>query len=452
MTPRIFSLLNFQRLNGRGSVTHFLRTLHSAGLRLISTSLVMAFGIVGARLLGSENFGNYVILFTIAGLTSTVTSVGIPMLLQREISAGGLSSENSRIVPILQALLIVNVALIASAVIALLIGRENLFLVSAFTASANCAAIANAIFVGSERVILANWIFTVLRPIFAIMALVCAGAFFAADGALAMYAQISAALAVVVAFALASRKLPNGEFRLSVSGRGWWGQHHKAMAKMGAIFAATQVLINLTTQIDIIILSWLADEQDVAHYYAAARGAFVLNFFFAAGGLIAEPTLTRLIAGQRSREAQRLASTVAINGVAVTGVIGIAAVVISPFYLQLYGEDFVSALASFLIFAAGIFARSLFGVGAPILRAARLERKLLISTFFALLVNVCVSCTLVPFLGIAGAAIGSAVQFVIHGALMANASHRHARLRSDVFYGFQILMRMRSIRRAKVAN
>ena len=94
------------------------------------------------------------------------------------------------------------------------------------------------------------------------------------------------------------------------------------------------------------------------------------------------------------------------------------------------------AFPSFVVFAAGLAGRSLFGPAAPMLRATRSEMNLLSVTAVVLAMNAVISTCLIPFLGILGAAIGSGIQFVIYGWLLSRMLSRTQGLSSNVFVNF----------------
>lgn len=409
-----------------------MRTSHATVLKIISTLATLAFGILGARLMGAETFGVYVSIFAVTGLVSVATSVGLPALLARELAASRGSGDRSGLKPLVQGLAVINGLLFAALIVCGLIGAWMAVLVVVFCLLGNLTGLLGSLFVAHERVILASWVGNVLRPSAALMALLVLGGIATPSFLVPLMAQIIGVVAAGAVLLLLWRGEPlsNAARAFSVA---WWSDEHPVIVKAGLIFAGTQLLINLTTQVDILILTALASSEDVAYYYAAVRAALVVGFFFGTAGLLAEPSLTRLHAAKERNEVQTLAARTAITGFLVTIVAVVFGVVLAPWYLDLYGPSFAVAFPSFCIFVGGIVARSLFGPAEPMLRAVRAERSLMWITAGVLVFNVVVTLALVPWFGITGAAIGSGLQFAVYGYLMASAVTRQSGYHTNIF-------------------
>ena len=133
----------------------------------------------------------------------------------------------------------------------------------------------------------------------------------------------------------------------------WWSPRHVTVVRMGAVFAAGQLLINATTQIDILLLTVLASPGDVAHYYAAARAALVVSFFFGSSAL-PEPKLARLFAAGQMDEFKGLLRGTAVIGAAVTVTSCALALILAPYYFELYGPTFEAGMSSLVILVGGL--------------------------------------------------------------------------------------------------
>lgn len=413
-------------------VRDILRASHATALKVASTLITLAFGIVSARLLGAETFGAYVSIFAVAGLVSVATSVGLPALCSREFAASRGSGDRSGLKPLVQGLVVINALLVVALAVSLMLSAWVIALILIFCLLGNLTGLLGSLFIAHERVLLASWIGDVIRPVGALLALFALSVFATPSHLLPLTAQIIGVVVAGWTLLLLWRGEPLSNARRAFNAA-WWSDRHSAIVKAGLIFAGTQLLINLTTQVDILILTAMASPEDVAHYYAAVRAALVITFFFGTSGLLAEPVLTRLHAAGDRYEVQSLATRTAITGAIVTVIAAALAVAIAPWYLDLYGPTFVVAFPSFCLFAAGIVARSLFGPSAPMLRAVRAEKSLLWITAGVLVLNAVVSVALVPWLGILGAAIGSGLQFAVYGILLARAVRRFGGYRTDVF-------------------
>ncbi|KCZ47243.1 lipopolysaccharide biosynthesis protein [Hyphomonas sp. CY54-11-8] len=401
-------------------------------LRLLATSLSLSFSIFGAQLLGAKFFGEYVSFFAVAGLLTVATSIGLPALLQREISASRGSGDRHSLPPLAQGLLLLNGILLVSLGGAIFTHNHSLSIIIAFCLAGNAAGVFASIYSAHEKVILASLINDVVRPASALLALFALSLISTPSSALPMYAQIIGTSTAIVTFFLLWQGEPLTK-GLSFLRSDWWSERHLSMLRTGWIFASTQFLINLTTQIDVLILTALTSPEDVAHYYAAARAALVINFFYGASGLVAEPLLTRLYAAGDKQEFQKNTTRTAYAGAIVTIIAAIASIFVAPFYLNLYGPDFSNALPAYCVVVLGLALRSLFGPTIPLLRATRSDGTLLLITAVVIAINAALSISLVPHIGILGAAIGSGVQFSIYGLILGIALWRQTSIRPDVF-------------------
>ena len=142
------------------------------------------------------------------------------------------------------------------------------------------------------------------------------------------------------------------------------------------MLAATQIIINLTTQIDILLLTAMTSPQEVAHYYAAARAALVVSFFLGPSAMLAEPTLARLLAQGDIANARQITERTARAGFALTLLASAAALVVAPYYLAFYGPSFTAAMPALLVVLAGLLGWSLFGPAQTLIgRRARMRRS-----------------------------------------------------------------------------
>ncbi|MBJ3775919.1 lipopolysaccharide biosynthesis protein [Acuticoccus mangrovi] len=408
----------------RPAVRALLSGGHVALLRLLNTGLTLVFAILATRWLGAEIFGAYVSLMAVAGVIQVATSLGLPALVTREVAARRGDGGRGALPPLVQAVLLINGLLVLGGIVATLAFGATAGLVMLFALLANLAGVLGAVHGGREAILLAGWLGGVVRFLVALAALAILVATTAPSIVVPLGAQIVGALAGAAALALAMPPRRLGLAAIEGIGAPWWSAAHGPMVRAGFTFAGVQLLLNLTTQVDILVLMLLATPRDVALYYAAARAALVVSFFFNAAALLAEPRLTRLHAAGDIAAAQALARQTARMGVAMTLVSVVAAALLGPFYLGLYGEGFGAAYPALVVAGVGYLGWSLFGPAQQVLRAVRAERALLVATAVALAVNAVLTAALVPFLGILGAALGTAASFLVNGALTARAARR----------------------------
>jgi O-antigen/teichoic acid export membrane protein len=420
------------------SIAHGLKTLNGASARLASVALSLVFGILAARLAGSKAFGDYVSLMAVAGFLGVAVSAGLPGLLLRETAAARGGEGFEGLIPLVHLCAVVlgfsAVALAASA----FLPTGEVRLVIAFAVIGSLASLLAGVHSGWERVLFSTWINGALRPLVAIAVLLGLSQGLAPSLESMLWAQVIGAAAVVLVFLLRWRPSEIVSVLTWIAQVPQWSQRHIEALKAGLAFAAGQLLINAMTQIDVIVMT-LVEPDGVAHYYAAARAALVVSFFFGASATLAEPKLSKLhAAGDRVALDRTLRST-ALSGLAVTVASSTVALALAPTYLGLYGPSFEEALPTLVVLMAGLLIWSLFGPAQAAMRAVRLERRLIVVTAIAVLINVVLSLALIPFFGGIGAAIGTTVQFLAYGMMMTWAVFKATGHRTDVFYWLSAL-------------
>lgn len=427
-------LIRLRHEVGKEWLRQGLRSLHATTLRIASVVLALLFGIAGTRLVGVESFGDYVSLMTIAGFLSLATSVGLPNLITRELAIGRGRGDYTGLAAVGQLCLATLVLGVMALIGVFVLSGIEPILIVVFTVVTNLTSLLLGAHSGQERVIFASWVNGVVRPLVALICLLALSALLQSGTHIAVLAQIAGAVVATVVMIAAWRPFSDvgRAFRATVSAS-WWSPRHREVFRMALTFAASQILINATTQVDIIILTVLKSPEDVTHYFAAARAALVVSFFFGMNAAIAEPRIARFVAAGDLEATRKVIRDAAYTGVAMTLLSSFGCILLSRYYLALYGPTFQESAPALIILVAGLIGWSLAGPAQVTLRATRLDRALIVATLIALAINVALSLTLVPLLGITGAAVGTATQFIAYGAIMALISMRGTGLVTDVF-------------------
>ena len=86
--------------------------------------------------------------------------------------------------------------------------------------------------------------------------------------------------------------------------------------------------------------------------------------------------------------------------------------------LAAFGEGFAGGYSVLCILGAGLVVRSLAGQSAELLITAGRQKELLVSTITAVVFNVALSVLLVPYYGIEGAAVATALAMAVRAAML----------------------------------
>ena len=421
------------RVNQHPIMALLARGLHTTALRFSSTAFGLVFGIIAARVAGSTEFGEYVSIITVVGLTITLVSLGMPQVLAREIASIGGEQNSNPIKVTLQLSLVMLAIFLIVAFVTLLQSSRSLTFGLFFLLMSLSLSIFVAVLNGSEKVIWGMWLNGVIRPGLA-LAILAGSILIWTPDATGLFAIQLAAVSLTAGIATLFLRA-RGVFRLK------WPFERKLISgpaahrtlKTGVLLASTQALIGLTTQLDVLILTAFGSLDEVAHYYAAARAALVVSFFAGSAALVMEPTITRLLAEKNYSKAQSVIHQIALSGVIISVVVLCFAIPLAPYYLRLYGADFLSASSALYLLSGSFVVFSLFGPAESTLRAGRLDSTTLAILAISTFVNAIVSTLLVFPLGVLGVAIGSATQFVLAGSLMMFKARQILNQKTDIF-------------------
>ncbi len=172
----------------------------------------------------------------------------------------------------------------------------------------------------------------------------------------------------------------------------------------------------LLTYSDVIVLQQFRPPNEVAIYYAAAKTLALVAFIYqAVAQTIAHKFAEHHVSGDRPRLAAYLKQSVRLTFWPSVGAIVVLLAFGVPM-LRLFGRDFVSGYYLMFIIAVGLLARASVGPAERLLNMLG-ERKwcaLVYAASFALNIGLCVA--LIPWLGLAGAAIASSVTLVFESA------------------------------------
>jgi O-antigen/teichoic acid export membrane protein len=165
----------------------------------------------------------------------------------------------------------------------------------------------------------------------------------------------------------------------------------------------------LLTYSDIIVLQQFRPADEVAIYYASAKTlAMVAFIYYSVAQTIAHKFATYHVTGDRKRLADFLRLGIRLTFWPSLAAILLLLAVGEPL-LRLFGRDFVSGYYLMFIIAIGLLARASVGPAERLLNMLGERRAcaLVYAGSFAINIGLCV--TLIPSLGIAGAAIANAV-------------------------------------------
>ena len=417
-------------------VVHVSSEIISSVARVISAAATLAFYILAAKILGAIEYGKFIVFMTFVGFASVGVSLGAPMLIERDVARMRGSGETTYLLPLAQWQF--GIAIILGLVIwvAWMFGSVDLVLGTTVLIAMWVCGNAGAVVCGYEHVLFFSLMNSVVRPAIALLVFWLFGFYWIHDKNAAIVAQFVAAAAVSIAFLI---KISCEHFRkvspllqASLSAP-LWSDKHRQMLFSAVTFGSMQLVINLTTQVDIIILNWIGRPEQVAQYHAAARGANVVSFFYAATLALSGPAITRMIASKEFSLASRKILDTAHKAALLTLAAAIFGALVGRRYLAFFGTAFSAAFVPLLLLLAVFAIVGFTGPAQQVLLAYRKERWVLALAGISLVADAATSVALIPRFGVLGAALGTSVQMLVFYGGQAVAAYSVLGIRSDAF-------------------
>ena len=409
------------------------KTLYAGCLRFATMLTMLAFAILGTRLLGPETFGTYISVMAVATIATTALGLGLPALLGREVAAVRGGSPDVLLGPVGQWLLIINAIVALCALGALALGQSLVALALFFVVVSNGAQTLSIVITGFERVLFAQTVDGLIRPGATLCFLLVMVWLIGPTASAPLWAQLLGVTTALLILLVGWRGPGHLAAITRMKTAGIWSSHHPHALRQGLVYAGSQTLINASTQIDVILLTLLAEPRDAAAYYAVSRAGIAVSFFLGAAGSTAAPALTRLLSSGEREAANALATRTARNGTLLTGIAGIGAILLAGFYLNLYAPEFLRDIWGIYILAGVYMVIPLLGPGEYFLRAD--GREAIVMRVFAVscTLNIIISAALIPSFGVLGAIAGTAAQLLVGHTTIYFYILKRLRTRVDVF-------------------
>lgn len=232
------------------------------------------------------------------------------------------------------------------------------------------------------------------------------------DVATAAFAYAATAFALVVLSGVSmARRLPAALWRekAEFQTRTW------SLAAFALLLGSASS--ELATRTSVVLLGVLADEQDVALYYAAARLALMNVFFLRALTTVAAPRFSELHSAGRPAELRALFLRQCILSLAGGLPVFLVLTLFPHLVLGLFGPAFIAGDSALRILSIGYIVSAAAGPCGTALMMIGRERAYAVITFAAFAVGALANFVLIQMLGALGAAIATACVLVFNNAL-----------------------------------
>jgi len=192
----------------------------------------------------------------------------------------------------------------------------------------------------------------------------------------------------------------------------------------------------LFSNADILILALFVDPSAIAVYFAASRILQLVAFVPYAATAATAQRFSALNALNDQAGLRNLAR----NTTRFTFIVALAAAgfiyLIAPFLLNLFGPGFDEAMPVLLVLMIGLIVQAYAGPGEDLLTMLGHERVSAVASALSLVLNIVLNLTLIPFYGVLGAAIATAVSIGLRSLLLAWLVRK--RLNMDIIFSFPL--------------
>jgi O-antigen/teichoic acid export membrane protein len=238
-------------------------------------------------------------------------------------------------------------------------------------------------------------------------------------------ALITRALATVLALALTAVFVLRRLRRVARRGRPRLSSAELSQIRVVALgLCGTGLLAMVTTQIDVIGVSVLGGPSEAGIYSAASRIALAMNVSVIAVNFVLAPRVARFVEEGRVEELQeQVAAAASWSGAFMLAACAVLIPAASP-VMHVFGSDFSSGATALRILLLGQLVNGACGGVATVLKMSGRQMSAVHWLSAATLAQIILLVTLIPALGLTGAAIATTICTTIWNLGMVWSVHR----------------------------
>ncbi|HEX2254227.1 MAG TPA: oligosaccharide flippase family protein [Thermoanaerobaculia bacterium] len=410
-------------------------------VRVTGTAATLLLQVYLVRLLGVQQFGDYMYVTAWVGLLALTATLGLDTAALRFVAEYSTQGDSR----LLHAFLTRSLVLVGGASVALSLAmvatvaalgeRLSPSLAATFHAAAlllpalSLLLLVSGVLRGLKRVVLSVLPQWLLRPLLLagvawLLARLFAGALSAAVVTLAD--GVLSALLFVSLLAAARRNRPAPETGDPPPPVRRW------LATSLPLLALTAIRMSMN-RVDIVLVGALLGTAQAGIYAAPAQIAILITFGLSAVNMIAAPLFAELRVRRQDAELQRVVTLGTRSAFAFSLLLGAGLLVLGPFVLRLYGPEFAAGYAPLVVLVVS----HVIGAGAGsvgfLLSMTGNERTAAWITAWAGLLNLVLNALLIPPLGLVGAALGTGLANVAWTVALVVLVRRRLGLRPTAF-------------------
>ena len=388
----------------------------TGGIRIANALLSVAISALLARMLGLNEFGQYVFIYSIVLIVAIPASMGLPQLVLRETAYAKRDGANGRILGIwrwatLMALLISLGVFAFSGVI--LTFLSDLFphpramlaglLLVPLRALGN---LRSASLRGMDRIVTGQLPELLLRPLFFFFALATFKLFPPERQMAAIDAILINAGSALAAFLIGTALLSRVIRQLGTQTIEEFGGRSMAVSAMSLGLIAGLTAIN--NNIDVLMIRAFLSYDDVGLYRPASTISAFALFGMQIINVVILPRIASLFRAGELEVLEKMVRIATYAGFAF-GLLAFLLIVLfgRTMLVSLYGAEFAGGYYPLVILALAQAVNSAFGVAASLMNMSGHENRTLRAIFIAVAANLVLNAILLQFFGVSGAALAT---------------------------------------------
>ncbi|MEM8718530.1 MAG: flippase [Cyanobacteria bacterium P01_G01_bin.39] len=169
----------------------------------------------------------------------------------------------------------------------------------------------------------------------------------------------------------------------------------------------------INARVDILMLGSLSSITEAGIYVPVNRGAQLINFVLMAISSALAPTIARLYSEGKLNKLEATIVKTARLALLPTCVFTVILIAISPWYLSLFGTEFIQGKNALVILSLGQLIFTVTGLGGLLLNMTGNERYTAVTGGFSAILNTLLNYILIFHWGVMGAAIATSISLLV---------------------------------------
>ncbi len=415
-----------------------IKSLLSAALKLAGAVIALALTAVLSRTLGPEGLGIYILAFTIIAILAVPANFGLASLVLRETSSAKQDQDWPRLRGLLRKALQAVATYSGTILIVAGLGltlfddvvspalRTTIMLALLVQIFWSISEVFSASLRGLGHVIAGQFSDMIFRPMLLCIFILATLQFYGPSSVTPSWAMtlhiVAAVISVLVVLILIKKNLPTTiKGSASYQTRSW-------LVSLGHLSLLSGVMV-INGYTDILMLGLLATPEQVGLYRIAAQSALLVSFTLTAANVAISPSVVRLYNDGDLVQLQSLLT----NSARIVLFTSLPVAFLFIFFSRellgfIFGEVFTESAGALLILTAGQIINAALGSVSLVLNMIGLERYTVRGSIIAALLNVGLNSALIPFMGINGAATGTALSLAFWNIYLVRQLYRQTNL------------------------